>query len=448
MPEHTIAPAVAGGGGLPAVPPPVTTSAGGADGRCERGTREQTARRQEQPATAALKVYMHVANAACAVLFRAFLVLAAPAPPQAEPRDEEAAAESTASGLPASGKRRKQSATSHQKTCTGAGWVLCFADGNASACPQLLVRCLQGPLEQQWTAAPGGSWWREIRDPVATGKMALGGEIQRAPTRLYGPFASKDVLTQVATLVRRLFLLRCSACSTSSKPAGWNILQWTASPEHRMSALLADAVCREATRRCAGPDPRVQTPHPTPSLSTAGMHLAEGNTSDLQQGHVVEPPTGMVLSNDATTSFQASTGDMEQALLIAQSLVRQVLPPGKNLSSAARMQLDQAADPSSHADSEREEEGLRAAAGNDAFEPSECLRNLVAALGYGWDLSSGLCVCVGGWVGACVLSLFPAPTHVYERAHAPSRTCTLRADLHAHNHSDTSLAKCTACVCV
>lgn len=153
-----------------------------------------------------------------------------------------------------------------------------------------------------------------------------------------------------------------------------------------MAALLADAVCREATRRCAGPDPRAQTPHPAPSLSTAGMYLAEGSTSNLQQGRVAEPPTGMVLSNDSTTSFQASTGDMEQALLNAQSSVRQVLPHGKNLISAARMQLDQAADPSSHADSKKKEEGLSAAAGNDAFEPSECLRNLVAALGDGWDL--------------------------------------------------------------
>jgi len=398
---------VVGGGGLHVVPPPglsrppATTSAGGADGRCERGTREQAARRQEQPASAALKVYMHVASAACAALFRAFLVLAAPGPQQADPRDEEAAAESTASG-PASGKRRKQSATSHQK-CTRAGWVLCFTDENASACPQLLVRCLQGPLEQQWTAAPGGSWWREIRDPVANGNTALGGEMQRAPTRLYGPFASKDVLTQVATLVRRLFVLRCSACSTSSRPAGRNILQWTASAEHRMAALLANAVCKEATRRCAGPDPRAQTPHPAPSLSTAGLCLAEANASVLQQGRVVEPPTGMVLSNDTMASFPSSAGDMEQALLIAQSLLRQVLPPGKNLSSAARMQLGQAADPSSHADSEKEEEGLRAAVSNDTFEPSECLRNLVAALGDGWDLfRRAACVWVGGWVGGWV----------------------------------------------
>ena len=362
--------------------PLATTSALEADGRRGRGASEQEAQRQAKRGdrwrspTPALKVYMHVASVASAALFRAFLALA----------DRDATPEGTLPGVPASGKRRRQTASSHQNTSAKARWVLCFTDGGTSACPQLDVRCLQGTLERQWTAAPGGPWWREILDSAASGKTAVGGEVEGVPARLYGPFACKDMLTQVATLVRRLFLLRCSGCSRPA--AGRNILQWPSRPQHRMTALLAEAVSREAIHRCSWPShPDHRSPCASPSSSSAGMYLAEGNTSDSQQGRAVEPLNGMVPTNEHKASFQASTGDMEQAVLSAESVVRAAFPPVTNCSPGASMQLNTAANRSVDAESEEREEGeedLGAAVGRDAPEPPEPLRNMVAALGDGF----------------------------------------------------------------
>jgi hypothetical protein len=197
-------------------------------------------------------------------------------------------------------------------------WTLCFSDGGAESCPDLVVRRLDNVLQQKWRAGSGGLYWREIceSDVNSTGTL----EPARI-SRLYGAFSSKDNLTQVATLVRRLFILRCSNCSRQpASRAQGSATRLPTRQQHRAVALLAEAACREATERCCA----VAPPHLTHDTGIPACTRASPATGK-QQGDEKQPELAHGRAADL-----AAAGPIEEALLRAQSIFlpcnRQHLP--------------------------------------------------------------------------------------------------------------------------
>jgi hypothetical protein len=206
-------------------------------------------------------------------------------------------------------------------------WTLCFSDGGAESCPDLVVRRMDNVLQQKWRAGSGGLYWREIceSDINSTGTR----EPARI-SRLYGAFSSKDNLTRVATLVRRLFILRCSNCSRQpASRAQGSATRLPTRQQHRAVALLAEAACREATERCCSVAPPHRT-HDTRIPACTRASPAAGK----QQGDEKQPALAHGRAADL-----AAAGPIEEALLRAQSIFlhcnRQHLQRMQNLQPTA-----------------------------------------------------------------------------------------------------------------
>ena len=240
------------------------------------------ARHCPAPVSRDVKFYMHIACAAFSALFKAFIAM-----PYAQ--------------TPV--KRRRLSVESRSVDI----WTLCFSDGGAESCPDLVVRRLDNVLQQKWRAGSGGLYWREIceSDINSTGTR----EPPRI-SRLYGAFSSKDNLTQVATLVRRLFILRCSNCSRQpASRAQGSATRLPTRQQHRVVALLAEAACREATERCCA----VAPPHLIHDTRIPACTRASP-AAGKQQGDEKQPALAHGRSADL-----AAAGPIEEALLRAQS---------------------------------------------------------------------------------------------------------------------------------
>ena len=230
------------------------------------------------------RVYMHVARASFDTLFQSFFATATDSlhtvpweesgKDNAEPR----------------GKHPRQSANRPLR------WVLCFVDlDSVHTCPALKVLLLEGDLELQWHAAPGGTFWREIRNSTS-GQSDASTAIEAAYScswRAYGPFGSKEPLSKVARQLQRLFLLRCNDCSRSeARGLGvpghieWGMLHWHTRTQHRMAAVLADAVFREAAERSCSTRAAPAAPGlpALPSHSQSPDSLLQGPTSLARAG--------------------------------------------------------------------------------------------------------------------------------------------------------------------
>ena len=266
---------------------------------------------------------MHVAGAAFATLFRAFLAMAAPrAHALGALGDQDEAAEGTVKDP----KRRRRVLTAEQK----ARWVLCFTHGGANSCPTLDVRRLDRALERKWNAGTGSGAWRDIIESAdfPGGDAGASGD---TACRLYGPFYSRDSLSHVSTLLRRLFLLRCTACSgpqgRESKQGG--VLRWQRRPQHRMAALLAEAVCREATHRCRATPSAIASLLRTPQIPAAPLPTATLRPHALAA--TVAPPSSVpdahVPNKQGANDLPA--GPIEQALLTSRSIMEACAPASR-----------------------------------------------------------------------------------------------------------------------
>ena len=234
--------------------------------------------------TTLTRVYMHVTRASFDTLFQSFFATATDSL-HTVPWEE-----SGKDNAEPQGKHPRQSANRPLR------WVLCFVDlDSVHTCPALKVLRLEGDLELQWHAAPGGTCWREIRNSTS-GQSNASTAVEAAYScswRAYGPFGAKEPLSKVARQLQRLFLLRCSDCSRS-EASGLGVpghieggmLHWRTRTQHRMAAVLADAVFREAAERscstCAAPAaPGLPA---LPSHSQSPDSLLQGPTSLARAG--------------------------------------------------------------------------------------------------------------------------------------------------------------------
>ena len=189
------------------------------------------------------KVYEHVACAAFGMLFEAFLATGC--------ADVPGKSNSGASDQGTSPAKRRRSSC-RDVPSEPVRWVLHFIERGGDACPELAVRKLAGGLEQKWKNGSGGCAWRRIEEDDAD--QASGRGAGNMSSRVYGPFASKDMLCNVVSVLQRLFVLRCQECARPNNAAPSattsGVLRWRGRHQHCMSAALAEAACKEAAIRC------------------------------------------------------------------------------------------------------------------------------------------------------------------------------------------------------